>query len=297
MMNTRQIAKILGLVSLTALLVPSTGLLAAAPMRTLRASSNRLAYWLAIVAISTLFFAIGLGVYGLITLALGVLMGVFAEVEEHGGSAFTAGLVGVLASSGVTAFAGSVWTKATRTNLMAPIRESATAFVERMAELNPQGIMDVEDVMKHLPSVFVAALMLALAFALLWSPLIARLFAIQNAPEAQRAPLTQFRVPDLGVWITIVALFGAFFRHGVAWAQVASLNVLNIVVIAYFFQGLAVVTEAFRVFKVGPLWRTVWYVLIVLQLFLMVSVIGFADFWLDFRERLARRPAEPNKSF
>ncbi len=282
---------------MTALLVPSTGVLAAAPMRALRASFNRWAYWLAMVAVSALFFAIGFGVYGLIALALGVLMGVFAEVEEHGGTAFVAGFTAILASAGVTALAGSLWTKATRTNLLAPIRDSANAFVTRMAELNQQGVMSADDVMKHLPSIFIAALMLALAFALLWSPLIARLFALSPEPETQKAPLTRYRVPDIGVWITIIALFGAFFRHGVVWAQVTSLNILNIVVVAYFFQGLAVITEAFKVYRVGPFWRAIWYTLIVLQLFLMVSVIGFVDFWVDFRERLARRPTEPKQSF
>ncbi|HVK62353.1 MAG TPA: DUF2232 domain-containing protein [Bdellovibrionales bacterium] len=288
----------IGLVALTALLVPLTGLFAAAPMRTLRASFSRLGYWLYMALVSAAFFGLGLGVYGLITLALAVLIGVFAEVEEHGGSAFAAGLAGILGSVGVTALAGSIWTNATRTNLMTPIRESAKAFVTRMAELNPQqGMMNIDDVMKHLPSVLIVALMIALAIALLWGPVLARLFAIPVEAESapSRARLIDYRVPDLGIWIVIAALFGSFYRHGLGWAQVASLNVLNVMAIAYFFQGLAVITEAFRVFRVGPIWRAIWYTLIVLQLFLMVSVIGFVDFWLDFRTRLARRPIEPNK--
>ena len=64
-----------------------------------------------------------------------------------------------------------------------------------------------------------------------------------------------------------------------------SANVFNIAVMLYFFQGLAVVVDFFAVKRVSVIWRTVAYLLIFLQLFLMVAFIGFVDLWLEFRNR------------
>ena len=56
----------------------------------------------------------------------------------------------------------------------------------------------------------------------------------------------------------------------------------------YFFQGLAVLEVAFRIFRTGAFWRFVIYFFIVGQLFLLLSAVGLIDYWVDFRSRMRR---------
>jgi uncharacterized protein YybS (DUF2232 family) len=106
-----------------------------------------------------------------------------------------------------------------------------------------------------------------------------------------------FRAPDACVWMMIVAILGAFLKHDFSEIKVVSTNLLNVLVVVYFFQGLAIVSYVFEALKVSPLWRGIWYLLILVQLFLMVSLVGFVDFWLEFRERLSRKSTQENKGF
>jgi uncharacterized protein YybS (DUF2232 family) len=58
-----------------------------------------------------------------------------------------------------------------------------------------------------------------------------------------------------------------------------------VVVMLYFFQGLAVVVSYLEAKKVGQLWRGLCYLLVFTQLFLGVAVLGFVDLWFGFRNR------------
>ncbi len=69
--------------------------------------------------------------------------------------------------------------------------------------------------------------------------------------------------------------------------------VLIVIVVLYFFQGMAVIFKAFDVFAVGPIWRLFIGFVLTFQLAIVVAVLGVADYWLDFRDRLTRRPVGP----
>jgi uncharacterized protein YybS (DUF2232 family) len=79
--------------------------------------------------------------------------------------------------------------------------------------------------------------------------------------------------------------------------EALSHNALNVLLVLYFFQGLGVVARFFQVIKLSSFWQGFWYIMIVFQLLLLVSVLGFIDFWIDFRERLVKKTTEVNKSF
>jgi uncharacterized protein YybS (DUF2232 family) len=145
----------------------------------------------------------------------------------------------------------------------------------------------------------IIAIMGALALALIGVNKLLTAFSLpgRRFDVSSSEELTLFRVPDPVLWFAMVAILGAFVKHGRPWLEVISLNALNVLAVLYFFQGLAVIASAFRVFKIGPFWQVLWYFVLVVQLFLMVSLLGFVDFWLEFRERLTRKPAETNKGF
>jgi hypothetical protein len=78
-------------------------------------------------------------------------------------------------------------------------------------------------------------------------------------------------------------------------ANLLAINVFNVLVILFFLQGLAVVEQLFQLLRAGRILRWVSYCIVVLQLFLFVSVVGFVDYWLDFRKRFSKfKPAETN---
>lgn len=290
------------LLALAVILTAATFVFGALPMRVVRRLYGRRTFWAGFGVVAAVLFAAHAPLYALMVFALSVLIGVTTEVEEHGGSVFTAGLAGVLSALGVSALGGGLWLQQSKLHLVEELRRGVTELIERMAQVNPKSAISADLVLQQLPSVVVISLVCALALALIGEARVLYWFRALDPRKAQRAlveraRLISFRVPDAFIWLTIVSTFGAFYRHGQAWAEIASVNALNVLVFMFFFQGLAIVTHAFGVFKVSNFWRSLWYIVLVLQLFLIVSLVGFADFWLEFRQRLTRKPAATNKSF
>jgi hypothetical protein len=117
-------------------------------------------------------------------------------------------------------------------------------------------------------------------------------------PAGQNHHLSWFRLPDAYVWPLIVALYFAFTRASWPawpWLQPVSLNILNVLVVLYFFQGLAVIVKAFELLRVAAFWQILFFALILPQMVLFVSVLGLMDYWLNFRVRLSRKATEWNK--
>ena len=284
------------LIMMAALLSPSTVILGALPMRVLRRSYGRLPYWAGMLATAAVISAAGVPFWGLILLALTVATGVYAEIEEQGGSAFLSGFGGILTAVGVSVLSVGAWVYTTGSHLLAEVRAQVAPMVASLTQVNTGApAITVDQVIQELPSGIVVALMVALAIALIGESKLRNALRLSSErPEGQ--PLKSFRVPDALVWAVILTVLGAFFKHGIGWLQISSQNVFQVLMAVYFFQGLAVVAHVFESFKVSPLWQGLWYLVLVLQLFLAVSLVGFADYWLEFRSRLTGKPATPDKN-
>src|SRR5690606_40408657 len=103
--------------------------------------------------------------------------------------------------------------------------------------------------------------------------------------------LIWFRVPDVMIWPLLLSMLFSFTQHGYEFVRLVSLNVLNVLTVLYFFQGLAVVAAYFRVYRVNSLLQTLFYVFVLFQA-MFLSVIGLADYWLDFRHRLVKKTTQ-----
>ena len=297
--------KYLILFALSAMLSVTTVILGAIPLLPARRATGRWIFCIVQIAIALGFVAAGIPFYGLIILAQSLVVGVYVEVEEHHGTVFTSGAVAILAAVGASVSAGAIWLQTTKLHLGEVLRQQLEPLVQQLTSANAgTHVLTTDALIQQLPSGAVIALVLSLALALISERRISFSFRLMDSAESlrsaqnvgQRAALLAFRNPDVAVWLVVLAIAGAFLKHGNADVELISINVLNALVVVYFFQGLAIVSQAFRVFKITGIWRSIWYVLIVLQLFLMVSLLGFADYWLDFRTRLNRRsdqkPAE-----
>lgn len=293
-MSIKPIFKFGLLVIAAVFLSMTTVVLGALPMRTNRRVYGRWPFWSAFMVASIAVMALISPSYGLLILSLAVGIGTYAEIEDHGRSVFTSGFVASLAAIGTTILGVGVWIHFTKVALIESVRKQITPLVDKLVAMNSGSAVSVETVMQQLPSGIVIGIISALAVALIGESRMLKWIG-ENERGATENRLSSFRVPDIFIWVTIVSIFGAFFQHGIKWVETVSLNTLNVLVVVFFFQGLAVIAHAFRVYRVSPFWQGLWYIIFVIQLFLVVSFVGFVDYWMEFRERLSRKPAETNK--
>ena len=301
-MNTDQkkqnLLKFAGLIVLSTLLSITTVVFGGLPLLPARRVGGRVAFWALQLLIAATFMLVGWPFYGFIVLAQTLLVGVYVEAEQHGSSVFTSGLIAALTSVGTVVLGGGLWLKLTKLQLGDQLRKQIDPLVAQLASTGGKSALTTNAILQQLPSAVVIALILSLGLALIAERNIAAAWKLREYRSGSKEELRGFRTPDFVVWVVVATIAGAFLKHGKPVVELISVNLLNVLVVLYFFQGLAVVSAGFRAFKVSGMWQAIWYVLIILQLFLMVSLVGFADYWLDFRERLARKPAEEsNRGF
>lgn len=92
-----------------------------------------------------------------------------------------------------------------------------------------------------------------------------------------------FRTPDILVWVFISAGFAMLLPSTLA--STPALNILLLVSLLYFAQGMAVVSMLISKQSISGVLRIVLYVMLLIQPYLMalVAVIGLCDLWVDFR--------------
>ena len=92
-----------------------------------------------------------------------------------------------------------------------------------------------------------------------------------------------FRNPDLLVWLLIVCGFTLLLPQSLITTP--ALNLLLVITMLYFFQGMAVVSALIKKYSVPSLLRIFMYAILVIQPYLLalVAAIGIFDLWVDFR--------------
>lgn len=96
--------------------------------------------------------------------------------------------------------------------------------------------------------------------------------------------LNQYRAPDTLVWGVIV--LGLILFLPMEAPKYVSINCLIVLMLVYFFQGIAVVSFFFQTKRSPTALRMFCYSLIAVQLYFLILVIGlgFFDNWINFRK-------------
>ena len=112
--------------------------------------------------------------------------------------------------------------------------------------------------------------------------ILARQLAFMATGQQPDPPLYHWALPE---WLIFVALGAGFLLFlPVAGVRYLSLNLLLILVVLYFSQGVAVVANWFIRLRLPRPLRVVGYVLMFLNpLFFLIITLGLLDLWLDFR--------------
>jgi len=95
--------------------------------------------------------------------------------------------------------------------------------------------------------------------------------------------LNQWKAPEHLIWVAIASGGLLLFAH--PGIMMLGINGLIVIMMIYFFQGIAIVSFYFEKKQFPKVLRALLYGLIAMQqlLLLVVIAVGFFDVWIDFR--------------
>ncbi len=119
---------------------------------------------------------------------------------------------------------------------------------------------------------------------------VARQLDFLRTGEPPRPPLYEWALPE---WLIFGVLGAGFLLFvPVAGLRIVCLNLLLVLGVLYYCQGLAVVSAWFHRFGLPRFLRAICYPLLFLNpLCFLIVTLGVLDLWLDFR-RLHRQPGD-----
>ena len=275
----------------------STVLLASGPFRALRLASPFWVFWPVTAAISGGLWFAGLPFVACSFAAIALVIGLFTEIEGWGVNRGWAAIGSLVTLSAAVGTAFGAWCRFLKMSPATWLSKWIEPMVLKMKELYPSLEFDVDLIVSQVPSVVIVLGLVALAIAIVSERTWLRFIGSGARPEelSSRKQWTSFRLWDLAIYVLMLALLAALTRHGVKSVTIAGANVLNVMVVLYFFQGMAVVFRAFRFYGIGPFWRTLIGFVLTFQLAILVAILGVADYWLEIRRRFDRVDG-PNRS-
>lgn len=218
-------------------------------------------------------------------------LGAYSELEKRGVSWLTSGITSICTGF-LFALAGYflILKNLTTTDLLAELVEPLSLGLNKAVpdQSAPPGAL-----VKYIPGIFVASLFGSLAVGFAFEDRVARMFRIQRERVAYGIRWLEFRLPSAAIWIALVTALFTQLSMGPAIVQTVGLNLLIVLTVAFFFQGIAIVASLLRIYNVSPVLRTLTYLLIFLQLAPFIVFLGFADYWADFRTLVLKKQKQP----
>jgi uncharacterized protein YybS (DUF2232 family) len=137
----------------------------------------------------------------------------------------------------------------------------------------------LKQLMTELPSGIVIAVILSFWINLLFASQLVRGFLSKKF-------WANYRAPEILVWPTL-ACAGMFI-----WTEHApyyiGLNGLKILLVAYGFQGLSVISFLLNHYKILGFVRALIFTLAIFVAMPMILALGFFDLWFDFRRKVVQ---------
>jgi uncharacterized protein YybS (DUF2232 family) len=131
----------------------------------------------------------------------------------------------------------------------------------------------------------IPAIVIVTTLFVVWSNLLLARFLLRSkqlfCPDFGK--LNQWKAPEHLIWAAIGS--GGLLLFGHPGIKMLGINGLIVIMMIYFFQGIAIVSFYFEKKEFPKVLRAVLYSLIALQqlLLLVVIAVGFFDMWIDFR--------------
>ena len=262
-----------------------------------RRGAGPIIYWLSVLGCTAIFALLKIYMFAATFLGVSLCVGLFAELELKGFRLLKAGTFAVLGSSMILGASFGLWTQVDPQGWYPKIQSEATKIAQQVGVFSklPEGepktteqseaLEMFESVLAQMPSAIVIMLMLVLMMTLLFEQPITKWMRLPKIPGRD---LKQIHLPDFLVWALALALLFSFVDLKIGIGKQIAVNLLNVFVFLYFLQGMAVVSKAYEVFKVGVFWQILMNFIIIIQLFLFVVILGVSDYWINYRGRLVK---------
>ena len=189
-------------------------------------------------------------------------------------------------------------------DLISVAAQAVEAHLETVLSANKELLMPQENlslVKEKLPEIsailvgIIPGMIMAHALLASWLYLLlaTAVFKAHGMGHFEFGRLNQWHAPESFVWGVIGA--GLVLFIPVPAIMLVGFNVLAVLLVVYFFQGMAIVSFYFEKKKLPRGLRIVLYMFIAIQQLLIFFVIGlgFFDVWLDIRKL---HPQEPEES-
>src|SRR5690606_13411937 len=115
-----------------------------------------------------------------------------------------------------------------------------TQFTEKLHAVNPGLKIDASLLVQLIPSAVVTILIVALGIGLIFERRAFSWLKLPREKVASQLKLLEFRVPDFMIWVAMTAFLLTMENFNVKALEILGLNIVNVVTVLYFFQGLAI---------------------------------------------------------
>lgn len=286
--------KFITISSLSILLSMLTVIFGAPLLRVLRKTYGPLAFWLLGVVVTGAAWLLNAQPLALFIGSIWMTSGAYIELEHKGFGWWISGLLSIAIGSVASGLGLLGAFKKNGINTYAEIQKLAEQFSQQVQTMNPAVKLDPSVLVQQIPSAVVIVLILALGVGLIFER---RVFSWLNLPRektASQLKLLEYRVPDYVIWIAMTAFLLTMVSFGGKATAILAVNILNVCIVLYFFQGLAVLEVFLNSMRAGVFTRVLTYIILVGQMLLVLSVVGLIDYWVDFRSRIRKMntPAE-----
>jgi len=229
----------------------------------------------------------------LIGFILGELFALNLTIEKTtlyaSGAVLLCGLIGLVGSSSVSG--ASIYTIVSQ--YVTENLELTMVLYQNMgmSEENIQLISNSLDKIQYVLLRIIPALVVMSTVSVVWANILLAKPILESRSlfYPDFGPLNLWKAPDFLVWAAIGCGLALFLPS--TTIKMISVNGLLILMIVYFFQGIAIVSYYFEKKKFPRIIKIVLYSLIALQQVILLAVIGlgFFDLWVNFR-RLGKQP-------
>ena len=269
-----------------------TMILGAPFLKVLRRETPFAIFWLLAIAVSLALYFLSQPSLALMNMIAFTVIGAYHEAEVKNISRFKSGVFAVTSGFITTVIGVKFWLLMNpQVNLLAQMTTAVEQLLAQTKKMGNEMPFDVAAVISQLPSALISTIIVFLAVALIYEKRVSYWFELNLDQTKTQVSLLTFKVPDFLIWVTMFSLLASFINVGNKDINVIGSNILNVMMILYFWQGLAVTEVFFRSFKVFFLIRFFAYFILISQLFPILSGIGVIDFWVNFRDRFSKMTA------
>lgn len=255
-------------------------------IRVLAATKSKIFWLVGVVFVSSLFF-LKMNLVAIYVGAIWMTLGLYSELEKKGITWKKSGALSVLAGVAFGAISFLAITKWSVDHEL--FKQVIDPLMVSLKQVLPDENFETKAVMMFMPGLLASALISALAVSLVFEAQIFQAFQIKRERLASGLKWLEFRLPDIFIWVSLFSFLFSVVETPFQFLQVIAINLAVVSIISFFFQGISVFEFAMRIFRVGRITKLLLYLLIITWALPVITVLGFADYWVDFRRHMRKR--------